>query len=130
MSLSKESLTPCYQDKIIELMKEYPSLIHTVFTPILSKKKILEIPVSVFNNLIKNSTQAILQDYEGKITIDLKMESSAVLVTITDNGVGIEKSKLGKIFVPYFTTKSNGTGLGLAMVKQIKMYSIAFQAKA
>ena len=47
------------------------------------------------------------------------MESSAVLVTITDNGVGIEKSKLGKIFVPYFTTKSNGTGLGLAMVKQI-----------
>ena len=75
--------------------------------------------IRVFNNLIKNATQAIPQDYQGKITIDLKMESSAVLVTITDNGVGIEKSKLGKIFVPYFTTKSNGTGLGLAMVKQI-----------
>jgi nitrogen fixation/metabolism regulation signal transduction histidine kinase len=75
--------------------------------------------IRVFNNLIKNATQAIPQDQEGKITIDLKLESGSVLVTITDNGVGIEKSKLGKIFVPYFTTKSNGTGLGLAMVKQI-----------
>jgi nitrogen fixation/metabolism regulation signal transduction histidine kinase len=75
--------------------------------------------IRVFNNLIKNATQAIPQDQEGKITIDLKMESSTVLVTITDNGVGIEQSKLGKIFVPYFTTKSNGTGLGLAMVKQM-----------
>jgi nitrogen fixation/metabolism regulation signal transduction histidine kinase len=75
--------------------------------------------IRVFNNLIKNATQAIPQDQEGKITIDLKLELSSVLVTITDNGVGIEKSKLGKIFVPYFTTKSNGTGLGLAMVKQI-----------
>ena len=47
------------------------------------------------------------------------MEKSKVHCTITDNGVGIDPSKEGKIFVPYFTTKSNGTGLGLAMVKQI-----------
>jgi len=75
--------------------------------------------IRVFNNLIKNATQAILQDQEGIITIDLKVENDRVVVTITDNGIGIEKSKLSKIFVPYFTTKSTGTGLGLAMVKQI-----------
>ena len=40
-------------------------------------------------------------------------------ITVSDNGVGIPKEKIGKIFVPYFTTKSTGTGLGLAMVKQI-----------
>ena len=75
--------------------------------------------VRVFNNLIKNSIQAIPADRTGKIAIDMAQNDSKVLVKITDNGVGIDPSKVGKIFVPYFTTKSTGTGLGLAMVKQI-----------
>ena len=75
--------------------------------------------VRVFNNLIKNATQAIPGDQNGKIDIIIKASERYVEVSITDNGVGIEKSKQEKIFVPYFTTKSTGTGLGLAMVKQI-----------
>ena len=47
------------------------------------------------------------------------VENGTVNITFTDNGIGIEESKRAKIFVPYFTTKSTGTGLGLAMVKQI-----------
>ena len=42
-----------------------------------------------------------------------------VRIEVQDNGVGISKEKQSKIFVPYFTTKSTGTGLGLAMVRQI-----------
>lgn len=75
--------------------------------------------VRVFNNLIKNSIQAIPNDRTGKISINLKQKDTNVVVQITDNGVGIEPAKIGKIFVPYFTTKSTGTGLGLAMVRQI-----------
>lgn len=75
--------------------------------------------VRVFNNLIKNSIQAIPTDRMGKISINLTQKDKKVLIKITDNGVGIDPSKVGKIFVPYFTTKSTGTGLGLAMVKQI-----------
>lgn len=75
--------------------------------------------VRVFNNLIKNSTQAIPADKTGKITIEMIQKEDTVRIRITDNGVGIDPSKVGKIFVPYFTTKSTGTGLGLAMVKQI-----------
>jgi two-component system nitrogen regulation sensor histidine kinase NtrY len=75
--------------------------------------------VRVFNNLIKNAIQAIPADRAGKISIDITQKDKKVEVKITDNGVGIDPSKVGKIFVPYFTTKSTGTGLGLAMVKQI-----------
>jgi signal transduction histidine kinase len=39
------------------------------------------------------------------------------MVAVKDNGIGIPKDQLSKIFVPNFTTKSSGTGLGLAMVK-------------
>lgn len=75
--------------------------------------------VRVFNNLIKNATQAIPSDSEGKIDIDISSKDGKVTITIADNGVGIADSEQSKIFVPYFTTKSTGTGLGLAMVKQI-----------
>ena len=73
----------------------------------------------VFNNIIKNSIQAITSERVGKIEIKIFTNKDKVHVTVSDNGVGIDPSKEGKIFVPYFTTKSNGTGLGLAMVKQI-----------
>lgn len=75
--------------------------------------------VRVFNNIIKNSIQAITSERVGKIEIKIFTNKDKVHVTVSDNGVGIDPSKEGKIFVPYFTTKSNGTGLGLAMVKQI-----------
>lgn len=75
--------------------------------------------VRVFNNLIKNSIQAIPADRVGKISIGIEQKDQKVIIKIADNGVGIEPSKVGKIFVPYFTTKSTGTGLGLAMVRQI-----------
>lgn len=72
-----------------------------------------------FNNLIKNAIQAIPSEKQGQIIIRLAQESSKIIVEIEDNGIGIIPEEQAKLFVPYFTTKSNGTGLGLAMVKQI-----------
>lgn len=73
----------------------------------------------VFNNLVKNAIQAIPGDKKGRVKIMVESEGDYVRISISDNGVGIEYEKQSKIFVPYFTTKSTGTGLGLAMVKQI-----------
>ncbi|MCO5261058.1 MAG: HAMP domain-containing histidine kinase [Crocinitomicaceae bacterium] len=75
----------------------------------------------VFNNLIKNSSQAINEKQNGLISISVKQNENVVTIGVTDNGSGISKSQQAKIFVPYFTTKSNGSGIGLAMVKQIIM---------
>ncbi len=73
----------------------------------------------VFNNLVKNALQAIPVGQKGIIKINLKEEDANYVVTVIDNGIGIKASEQDKIFVPYFTTKSTGTGLGLAMSKQI-----------
>ena len=73
----------------------------------------------VFNNIIKNGMQAIQEGNEGLINIRLSQHESMVQVAISDNGVGIEEVQKDKIFFPNFTTKSSGTGLGLAMVKNI-----------
>ncbi len=75
--------------------------------------------VRVFNNLIKNAIQAIPSNEEGTIDIDIVKKKETVIITVQDSGIGISEEQQGKIFVPYFTTKSTGTGLGLAMVKQI-----------
>ena len=73
----------------------------------------------VFNNLIKNALQSAPVGSTGKINIQLTEQNETYTVSVKDNGVGIKPSEQDKIFVPYFTTKSKGTGLGLAMSKQI-----------
>ena len=73
----------------------------------------------VMNNLVKNAIQAIPETEEGKIEITLTRERSSLLISVKDNGTGIPKDVQERIFVPNFTTKTSGMGLGLAMVKNI-----------
>lgn len=75
--------------------------------------------IRIFNNLIKNAIQAIPEDRRGIIVIRVSENPESYLLSVQDNGRGIPEEQLSKIFVPNFTTKSTGTGLGLAMVKQI-----------
>ncbi|MEO9533487.1 MAG: HAMP domain-containing sensor histidine kinase [Crocinitomicaceae bacterium] len=73
----------------------------------------------VFNNLIKNAIQAAGVDQSALVKITISHSADTYEVAVQDNGVGIAEEAQEKIFVPYFTTKSKGTGLGLAMSKQI-----------
>jgi signal transduction histidine kinase len=70
-----------------------------------------------FNNLLKNAIEAIPDNRPGMISITHKITSGHVLVIVADNGNGIPENLREKIFAPNFTTKSSGTGLGLAFVK-------------
>ena len=74
----------------------------------------------VINNLLMNAVQAIPTEKNGKINIRLfQMKNDLVRLEIEDNGEGVALETQEKIFSPYFTTKSSGTGLGLAMCKDI-----------
>ncbi|HRV24497.1 MAG TPA: ATP-binding protein, partial [Sphaerochaeta sp.] len=68
-------------------------------------------------NIIKNAMNAIKNS--GTIEVGAKIDSNNVVVSIKDTGVGIPEEALGKIFEPYYTTKSGGTGLGLTVVYKI-----------
>ncbi|WP_257668459.1 sensor histidine kinase [Parapedobacter tibetensis] len=72
-----------------------------------------------FNNLIKNSIEATIAKRKCRIDITIGHDTdNNVSIAIKDNGHGISLDARGKLFQPNFTTKSSGTGLGLAFVKQ------------
>ena len=70
----------------------------------------------VFNNLIKNAIQAGANSI--RITADLNSEDQTV-IRVTNNGKPIPLRQIEEIFIPFYTTKPNGTGIGLSLSKQI-----------
>ena len=71
-----------------------------------------------FNNLLKNAIEACENNDKCMIMISLRNDDIDAFIDVEDNGKGIENELRQNIFVPNFTTKSSGTGLGLAFVKQ------------
>ncbi len=73
----------------------------------------------IFINIIKNGIQAVPESRMPKVVVKLVEESGFALVSIKDNGKGIPDSVKNKLFMPNFTTKTSGMGLGLAIVRNI-----------
>ncbi len=75
--------------------------------------------IRVVTNLVKNAIQAISKDRKPRIIVNVSAEGDYVIITVSDNGLGVSEENKEKIFEPKFTTKTSGMGLGLAMVKNI-----------
>ncbi len=75
--------------------------------------------MQVFINLIKNSVEAVDYDKQSKLKITTKLIDSSIYIYIYDNGIGIDEETLKKIMEPFFTTKPNGTGLGVSLTNEI-----------
>jgi two-component system, NtrC family, nitrogen regulation sensor histidine kinase NtrY len=73
----------------------------------------------IFNNVIKNAIQSVSPDRKGLIKVSMESTSSSVTVSIEDNGKGIDKGDAKNIFVPNFSTKNSGMGLGLAITRKM-----------
>jgi nitrogen fixation/metabolism regulation signal transduction histidine kinase len=73
----------------------------------------------VLINLVKNALEALAQTLNGKIEVRGSVVDHAVIVEVIDNGPGIIKEALSKIFIPFFTTKKTGSGIGLSLSRQI-----------
>ncbi len=71
----------------------------------------------IFSNLLVNAMDAVGDD--GNILMKSRSDENQIQVVISDDGCGIPRELQKKIFIPYFTTKRNGTGMGLFIVKRI-----------
>ena len=83
------------------------------------KIDIESINIELSNDVIKEIESIHEKIPNPSISINLKTDKKSIFIEIIDNGIGISKEKVGKIFEPYFTTKNKGTGLGLSIVKKI-----------
>ncbi len=73
----------------------------------------------VLINLIKNAMEALYQTENPKIELIGKYNGQSITIEVTDNGPGIIPEAINRIFVPFFTTKKTGSGIGLALSRQI-----------
>ncbi|MCF7919256.1 MAG: ATP-binding protein [Candidatus Cloacimonetes bacterium] len=74
----------------------------------------------VLINLIKNALHALIGREKPEITLSASLDNrSRITIKVTDNGSGIMPEVLDKIFIPFFTTKPSGSGIGLSLSRQI-----------
>lgn len=74
----------------------------------------------VLINLVKNAFQANANNHNGKVRITSGLtENGRAEIRVIDNGTGIAEDVLDKIFIPFFTTKESGSGIGLSISRQI-----------
>lgn len=73
----------------------------------------------VFHNLLQNAQDALSNRKNAMIMVRTSVEADFVLMRVIDNGCGFPADILPRVFEPYVTTKTKGTGLGLAVVKKI-----------
>jgi nitrogen fixation/metabolism regulation signal transduction histidine kinase len=73
----------------------------------------------VLINLINNSLHALQGVTDPSITLECVVGPNKTIVMVSDNGKGIEEKILNQIFIPFYTTKKNGSGIGLSLSKNI-----------
>ena len=105
-------LTPLIKKSIITLHKEYDASNAVCFIDVTQIKR-------VFLNVLINSIEALSPGGEINIKTSFNPENEVISVSIRDNGTGIPEDDRGNIFEPYFTTKKNGSGIGLALSRKI-----------
>ena len=76
----------------------------------------------VMINLIVNAIEAVKETHEPLIKLSAAVSASQkTVIQVSDNGYGMPEELIGRIFIPFFTTKKTGSGIGLSLCKQIMM---------
>ena len=103
-------VAPDLEQRGVELREAIPDPLPEVFLDAQQMEQ-------VFFNLLKNAMDAVQRG--GRIGVTASADDAWVSISILDNGVGIPPERLTRIFDPYMTTKADGNGLGLMIVKRI-----------
>lgn len=102
---------PEFEEKKISFIVRTPKQIEVTLDGDLFEQVII--------NLLKNAIDAVSNQEKKRIEISASCYDGTFVLHVTDNGTGMDKTLQENIFIPFFTTKKNGSGIGLALVKQI-----------
>lgn len=111
-------------DKVSTLMKEELKRTNIKFEVSCSSEYISiqadeEMIEQVLINLLKNAKEALAETKDASLSLNAYLQDNAVKIDIIDNGPGIIKEAIENIFVPFYTTKRSGSGIGLSLSRQI-----------
>mgnify|MGYP006074087189 FL=1 len=107
-----DEISYLYSDQRIEIQKNYPNTIKEIK---IDENKFRQVLINIFDN----SKAATENTKHPKIVITVKCNKNFIMLKFEDNGIGIPKEIMEKIYEPYVTSKKTGTGLGLAIVHKI-----------
>jgi len=84
----------------------------------------------IFHNLINNAIQAQQQMDKAWVAVSASQTANQIILTVTDGGPGLSEQALQQVFMPFFTTKKDGLGLGMALTETlVQRYSGSIQAQ-
>jgi signal transduction histidine kinase len=129
--ITKANLAKVYISELFENIHRLmqPTLLQkNIEATILLKEPLLSVEIDaglieqVLINLILNAIDAVKANPDPKIVLSAYTENdNKIIIKIADNGTGMDEEVLDKIFVPFFSTKKNGNGIGLSLCKQIML---------
>ncbi len=104
-------MSPILKDEGIELINE----IHSSRSILIDKNQMEQVII----NLITNSIHALKEKEEKKLIVSSYTENNRFFIVISDNGKGVDAEIRDKVFLPFFTTRKDGAGIGLTLSKNI-----------
>lgn len=111
------NILPLFGEEIDSRKIELKVMINPIDIVINADEKLIS---QVFINLVKNAIQAIENTGKPIIEVESQVDSAGKkLISISDNGTGIPEDLIDKIFVPFFTTRKDGSGIGLSFARQV-----------
>jgi signal transduction histidine kinase len=116
--LLKESILLSESEALMKGCELHSEIFDPYLTVAVDVKQIKQ----VLLNIMKNAMDAICEvreDRKGRIDISAKRDGKYALISIRDNGKGMQRTTLNRLFDPFFTTKEEGTGLGLSVSYRI-----------
>ncbi len=102
-----------------ELKKTPINFVHSCNSEYLTIQADLDMIEQVLINLLKNAIEALAETENPKLELVGRYDENSVKIEVIDNGSGIIKEALEHIFVPFYTTKRSGSGIGLSLSRQI-----------
>jgi len=129
--ITKANLAKVYISELFENIHRLmqPTLLQkNIEAIIILKEPLLSVEIDaglieqVLINLILNAIDAVKSNPDPKIILSAYTDNdNKIIIKIADNGTGMDEEVLDKIFVPFFSTKKNGNGIGLSLCKQIML---------